>query len=60
MQLLLSVPFAAIAIVGTLWFGDRLRADILGYIQLSAWAVTALLYALLVRPPGTAAAAKRG
>jgi len=60
MQLLLSVPFAAIAIVGTLWFGDRLRADILGYIQLSAWVVTALLYALLVRPPGTAAPAKRG
>jgi O-antigen/teichoic acid export membrane protein len=60
MQLLLSIPFAAIAIVGTSWLGDRLRADILGYIQLTAWMVTALLYALLVRPPGTAAPAKRG
>jgi len=61
MQLLLSIPFAAITIFGTLWLADGLRGDILGYIQLSAWVVTALLYALLVRPPGTAArSAKEG
>lgn len=55
MQFLLFVPFAAITIFGTLWYADRVRGDILGYIQLSAWVVTALLYALLVRPPGTTA-----
>jgi Na+-driven multidrug efflux pump len=55
MQFLLSIPFAAITIFGTLWYAEGLRGDILGYIQLGAWMVTALLYALLVRPPGATA-----
>ncbi len=55
MQLVLFVPFAAIAIGGTWWYSDRLSGALLGFIQLTAWMVTAALVALFVKPPGAAA-----
>ena len=58
MQLVLFVPFAAIAIGGTWWYSDRLSGALLGYIQLTAWMVTAVLIALFVKPPGAGAAAQ--
>lgn len=55
-QLLLFVPFALIAIGGTLWYGDALTGATLGYIQLAAWVITAVLVAILVRAPGAGSA----
>jgi len=54
-QLLLFVPFAAIAVFGTLWYAKSLTGEALGYIQLSAWVITAILYAIAVPPPGQGA-----
>ena len=50
LQLALFVPFAVIAIGGTLWFADALTGAVLGYIQLAAWVVTAGLVALVPAP----------
>jgi O-antigen/teichoic acid export membrane protein len=55
MQLVLFAPFALIAIGGTLWYADRLTGATLGYIQLAAWVITAVLVALLVKAPGAGA-----
>lgn len=54
LQLILFVPFALIAIGGTLWLADTLTGTMLGYIQLVAWVVTAALVALFVPAPGEA------
>ena len=56
-QLLLFAPFAAITVGGTLWYSKSLTGPVLGYIQLSAWVITASLYAIAVRPPGARPAA---
>lgn len=56
LQLGLFVPFALIAVGGTLWFAETLTGALLGYIQLGAWVVTAALIALFVPPPGDAGA----
>ncbi|MDB5679119.1 oligosaccharide flippase family protein [Sphingomonas bacterium] len=52
LQLGLFVPFALIAVGGTLWFAQTLTGALLGYIQLTAWVVTAALIAVFVPPPG--------
>jgi len=48
-QLLLFAPFCAVNTLGTLYYRDGLRGETLGYIQLTAWLITALLVAWIVR-----------
>ena len=56
LQLGLFVPFALIAVGGTLSFAQTLTGALLGYIQLAAWVVTAALIAVFVPPPGNTGA----
>jgi O-antigen/teichoic acid export membrane protein len=47
-QFLLFVPYTLIVVGGTMWFATGLRGTILGYIQLLAWVITAILITVVV------------
>jgi O-antigen/teichoic acid export membrane protein len=47
-QFLLFVPYTLIIVGGTMWFAPGLRGVALGYIQLLAWVVTAILITVVV------------
>lgn len=48
-QLWLSLPYGAIVIGGTMWFKQTLTGEILAYIQLAGWVVTAVAIGVWVR-----------
>lgn len=56
-QFLIFIPFGIINMAGALWFGERLHGAELGYIQLTAWLVTAALVTFAVRAHSTGAPA---
>lgn len=47
-QFLLFVPYTLIIVGGTMWFATGLRGATLGYIQLLAWVITAVLITIVV------------
>lgn len=47
-QLLLFIPYTLIIVGGTIWFATGLRGATLGYIQLLAWVITAILITVVV------------
>jgi O-antigen/teichoic acid export membrane protein len=47
-QFLLFVPYTLIIVGGTMWLAPGLRGIALGYIQLLAWVVTAVLITVVV------------
>ncbi|MGN6818278.1 MAG: oligosaccharide flippase family protein [Sphingomonas sp.] len=47
-QFLLFVPYTLIIVGGTMWYATGLRGATLGYIQLLAWVITALLITIVV------------
>ncbi|WP_066823964.1 oligosaccharide flippase family protein [Sphingomonas mali] len=47
-QCLLFVPYTLIIVGGTMWFAPGLRGIALGYIQLLAWVITAVLITVAV------------
>ena len=48
-QFLLFAPYTLIIVAGTMWFATGLRGETLGYIQLLAWVITAILITIVVR-----------
>jgi len=47
-QFLLFVPYTLVIVGGTMWFAPGLRGVALGYIQLLAWVITAILITIVV------------
>lgn len=48
-QLWLSLPYGLVVVCGTLWFQYRLTGEILAYIQLAGWMITAITIGVWVR-----------